>query len=171
VHTRHSLCPGVTSGPSRGSSKRRRVLQKLETVTCIRERVLHIRAWKKPAVPAAGARSVLLGLVARAVLDPAALERILDVLRHAPTHARRIHPAHVFCCARPSAPRKAERAGGGYAHVRCQRATQLVSGLMTAMRPSQCVVVHDAMRSCEPRICVRREPALATPNRGAHAHP
>jgi hypothetical protein len=110
VHTRHSLCPGVTSGPSRGSSKRRRVSQELEMITCIRERVLHTRSVRKNP---AGARSVLLGLVARAVLDPAALERVLDVLGHAPAHARRIHPAHVFCCARISATDDTGRAEGG----------------------------------------------------------
>jgi hypothetical protein len=47
------------------------------------------------------------------------------------------------------------------AHVRCQRATQLASGFTIAMSPSQCVVVHDAMRSCEPRICT----PVSTPGR------
>lgn len=43
-----------------------------------------------------------------------------------------------------------------HAHVRCHRATQLRSGSITAMTPSNCVVVHDWMRSAEPFICVER---------------
>lgn len=41
---------------------------------------------------------------------------------------------------------------GTHSHVLCQRATQLSSGLMTAMAPSKWVVVHAWIRSGYPFI-------------------
>lgn len=101
---------------------------------------------------ACGLEHVVLLAIAWAVSQPALRELLFHVLWETTGDTYGVQPTHVLCCTLCQCI-VTERVWRLL--VRCQRATQLSSGFMTAMTPSYEALVQLCIRSTSPLSCAK----------------